>query len=207
MQEWGADVIKVELPGFGDQSRWLPISREDRRSAFFAAYNRGKRSVTVDLRVPAGREVFLRLVERADVVITNFKPGTMESWGLGYADAAARNRADHLRHGVLVRSRGPRRRPGRSRPQRAGGRRAHQHDRWPRERTPRRSARPSPTTSRARTSSPGILAALYARERTGRGPADRDLAARRPDLGAGRRVHRGTSCPGRSRVRAAAATR
>ncbi len=91
MLEWGADVIKVELPGFGDQSRWLPISREDRRSAFFAAYNRGKRSATVDLRVPRGREVFLRLVEQADVVITNFKPGTMDDWGLGYADAATRN--------------------------------------------------------------------------------------------------------------------
>jgi crotonobetainyl-CoA:carnitine CoA-transferase CaiB-like acyl-CoA transferase len=91
MLEWGADVIKVELPGFGDQSRWLPISREDRRSAFFAACNRGKRSVTIDFRVPNGREVFLRLVEGADVVITNFKPGTMESWGVGYTDAAARN--------------------------------------------------------------------------------------------------------------------
>ena len=91
MQEWGADVIKIELPGFGDQSRWLPISRGDRRSAFFTAYNRGKRSMTIDLRVPDGREVFLRLVEQADVVITNFKPGTMEGWGLGYADAAARN--------------------------------------------------------------------------------------------------------------------
>lgn len=91
MLEWGADVVKIELPGFGDQSRWLPISREDRRSAWFAAYNRGKRSATIDLRVPAGRDVFLRLIEGADVVITNFKPGTMESWGLGYDDAAARN--------------------------------------------------------------------------------------------------------------------
>jgi crotonobetainyl-CoA:carnitine CoA-transferase CaiB-like acyl-CoA transferase len=91
MLEWGADVVKVELPGFGDQSRWLPLSREDRRSAFFAAYNRGKRSITIDLRVPRGRDVFLRLVESADVVISNFKPGTMESWGVGYADAAERN--------------------------------------------------------------------------------------------------------------------
>jgi len=91
MLEWGADVIKLELPGFGDQSRWLPISRDDRRSAFFTAYNRGKRSVTVDFRVPAGRECFFRLVERADVVISNFKPGTMEDWGLGYPEAAARN--------------------------------------------------------------------------------------------------------------------
>ena len=91
MQEWGADVIKIELPGFGDQSRWLPISRSDRRAAFFTAYNRGKRSMTIDLRVPKGRDVFLRLVEGADVVITNFKPGTMDEWGLGYADAARRN--------------------------------------------------------------------------------------------------------------------
>ena len=78
MQEWGADVIKIELPGFGDQARWLPLARGDRRSAFFTAYNRGKRSMTIDLRVPKGRDVFLRLVEQADVVITNFKPGTME---------------------------------------------------------------------------------------------------------------------------------
>ena len=91
MLEWGADVVKLELPGFGDQSRWLPISREDRRSAFFTAYNRGKRSVTVDLRVPEGQEVFFRLIEQADVVISNFKPGTMEGWGVGYDDAAARN--------------------------------------------------------------------------------------------------------------------
>jgi formyl-CoA transferase/CoA:oxalate CoA-transferase len=91
MLEWGADVVKIELPGFGDQARWLPVSKEDRRSAFFAAYNRGKRSVTIDLRVPQGREIMLQLIEQADVVISNFKPGTMESWGLSYADAAARN--------------------------------------------------------------------------------------------------------------------
>ena len=47
--------------------------------------------MTIDLRVPKGRDVFLRLVEDADVVITNFKPGTMEEWGLGYSAAAARN--------------------------------------------------------------------------------------------------------------------
>ena len=86
MHEWGAEVVKVELPGFGDQSRWLPISRSDRRSAWFNAFNRGKRSVTIDLRQDRGRDVFLRLVERSDVVITNFKPGTMEAWGLGYDD-------------------------------------------------------------------------------------------------------------------------
>ena len=89
--EWGADVIKVELPGFGDQARWVPVQRGDSRSAYFTACNRGKRSITVDLRRPEGREVFLRLAEWADVVITNFKPGTMDAWGLGYDDIAARN--------------------------------------------------------------------------------------------------------------------
>jgi formyl-CoA transferase/CoA:oxalate CoA-transferase len=89
--DWGADVVKVELPNFGDQARWLPLAPDDFRSAYFTACNRGKRSVTIDLRVEAGRDVFLRLVEGADVVITNFKPGTMESWGVGYSDAVARN--------------------------------------------------------------------------------------------------------------------
>src|SRR4051794_19381332 len=89
--EWGADVIKVELPGFGDQSRWLPVEPGDGRSAYFIGCNRGKRSVTVDLRTDNGREVFLRMAERADVVISNFKPGTMDEWGLGYEAVAARN--------------------------------------------------------------------------------------------------------------------
>src|SRR5881296_2938570 len=73
--EWGADVIKVELPGFGDQSRWLGLSLGDARSPYFTACNRGKRSVTVDLRIDAGRDVFLRMTDTADVIITNFTPG------------------------------------------------------------------------------------------------------------------------------------
>jgi crotonobetainyl-CoA:carnitine CoA-transferase CaiB-like acyl-CoA transferase len=88
---WGADVIKVELPGFGDQSRWLPLAPDDPRSAYFLACNRGKRSVTLDLRCQPGQEAFLRLAEQVDVIITNFKPGTMESWGLGYEEVADRN--------------------------------------------------------------------------------------------------------------------
>jgi crotonobetainyl-CoA:carnitine CoA-transferase CaiB-like acyl-CoA transferase len=89
--EWGAEVIKVELPGIGDQSRWLPVAEGDPRSAYFIGCNRGKRSMTLDLRRPGGRDAFLRLAESSDVVITNFKPGTMEDWGLGYDELAARN--------------------------------------------------------------------------------------------------------------------
>jgi formyl-CoA transferase/CoA:oxalate CoA-transferase len=91
MLEWGAQVIKIELPGFGDQSRWLPMSRDDRRSPWFTAYNRGKRSMTIDLRAPRGRDVFLRLAEEADVFVSNFKPGTLDSWGVGYQEASRRN--------------------------------------------------------------------------------------------------------------------
>ena len=91
MADMGADVIKVELPGFGDQARWIPASKTDGRAPYFIGVNRGKRSLTVDLRKPEGREVFLRLAETADVVISNFKGGTMEGWGLSYEDVAARN--------------------------------------------------------------------------------------------------------------------
>ena len=89
--QWGADVIKVELPGRGDQSRWLPAQPGDAASAYFIGCNRGKRSITIDLRTSDGRDLFLRLAEWADVVITNFAPGTMDAWGLGYDEVAARN--------------------------------------------------------------------------------------------------------------------
>jgi crotonobetainyl-CoA:carnitine CoA-transferase CaiB-like acyl-CoA transferase len=89
--DWGADVVKVELPGFGDQSRWLPVAPGDSRSAYFIGCNRGKRSVTIDLRKASGRDTFLRLAGQADVVITNFKPGTMDEWGLGYDAVSERN--------------------------------------------------------------------------------------------------------------------
>ena len=87
--ELGADVIKVELPGLGDQGRWIPISMEDLRAPYFVGCNRGKRSLTLDLRRPEGREVFLRLAKTADIVVSNFLPGTLERWGLGYEAVSA----------------------------------------------------------------------------------------------------------------------
>jgi CoA:oxalate CoA-transferase len=87
----GAEVIKVELPNIGDHARWLPVAPGDFRSAYFAACNRGKRSVTLDLRNARGHEAFLRLIDTADVLITNFQPGTMDGWGLGYDELSARN--------------------------------------------------------------------------------------------------------------------
>ena len=91
LADLGADVIKIELPGFGDQARWIPVTLTDPRPPFFLACNRGKRSVTIDLRTPEGKEVFLRLADEADVIISNFKPGTLDEWGLSYEEMSARN--------------------------------------------------------------------------------------------------------------------
>jgi crotonobetainyl-CoA:carnitine CoA-transferase CaiB-like acyl-CoA transferase len=89
--DWGADVVKIELPGIGDQSRWLPPSPTHFVAPYFIACNRGKRSITLDLRKPDGRETFLRLAEEADVFISNFKSGTLDEWGLSYAEVSERN--------------------------------------------------------------------------------------------------------------------
>lgn len=91
LHDMGADVIKVELPVAGDLGRWIQISAEDNRSPLFEACNRGKRSVTLDLRQPGGKTALRKLVETADVLIHNFVPGTMEEWQLSYEELAAIN--------------------------------------------------------------------------------------------------------------------
>jgi crotonobetainyl-CoA:carnitine CoA-transferase CaiB-like acyl-CoA transferase len=86
----GADVIKVELPGQGDFMRTIgPFV--DGYSLFWAVEGRSKRSITLDLRKPAGQALLKRLVAHADVVVENFQPGTLEKWGLGYDALAAVN--------------------------------------------------------------------------------------------------------------------
>ncbi|MEM9041045.1 MAG: CoA transferase [Actinomycetota bacterium] len=91
LSDMGADVIKVELPMMGDQARWIPVSADDRRSPYFEGCNRGKRSITLDLRVDAARDAFVELVKTADVLLSNFKPGTLDEWGLGYGVLAEIN--------------------------------------------------------------------------------------------------------------------
>jgi crotonobetainyl-CoA:carnitine CoA-transferase CaiB-like acyl-CoA transferase len=86
--ELGADVIKVELPGGGDFMRTIgPFVDSDETEAgyslFWAVEGRGRKSVTCDLRTPEGQTLFRRLAAHADVVCENFRPGTMEEWGLG----------------------------------------------------------------------------------------------------------------------------
>jgi crotonobetainyl-CoA:carnitine CoA-transferase CaiB-like acyl-CoA transferase len=89
--DMGAAVVKVELPGIGDAARWIPSAPSDPRSGYFLACNRGKRSITVDLHKPDGVEVFLRLCDGADVLISNFKPNTLDEWGVGYEVLRKRN--------------------------------------------------------------------------------------------------------------------
>jgi len=79
----GADVIKVERPPIGDVAR-MTAPLVNGESCYFLSVNRGKRSIAIDLKNEAGRDLFLRLVERVDVVMENFTPGTMEALGLGY---------------------------------------------------------------------------------------------------------------------------
>ncbi|MGH8616295.1 MAG: CaiB/BaiF CoA transferase family protein [Burkholderiales bacterium] len=81
----GADVIKVEPPQ-GDETRaWGPPFRDD-TAAYFLGVNRNKRGIVLDLGQPAGRDALLALLEDADVLVENFKTGTLERWGLGYDD-------------------------------------------------------------------------------------------------------------------------
>ena len=80
----GADVIKIEPPQ-GDETRlWGPPFDQEGISAYFSGINRNKRTVALDLSKPEGREVLMKLLEAADVLIENFKTGTMEKWGIGY---------------------------------------------------------------------------------------------------------------------------
>jgi crotonobetainyl-CoA:carnitine CoA-transferase CaiB-like acyl-CoA transferase len=83
--DFGADVIKIERPGAGDLSR-VHMKHASGESAIFWSLNRNKRSVAIDVRTPLGREAIYRLARQADVLVHNFRPGTMERLGFGPED-------------------------------------------------------------------------------------------------------------------------
>jgi len=86
----GAEVIKLERPPRGDVARTtLPLINGE--SGYFFSINRGKKSISIDLNRPEGKELFLRLIDRVDVVMENFTPGTMDRLGLGYEALRQRN--------------------------------------------------------------------------------------------------------------------
>ena len=84
LSDLGAEVIKIEHPEGGDLSRGTAPFLEDGESYYFLSVNRGKKSMTIDLANAQGKEVFKDLVKQSDVVVENFRPGTMERLGLGY---------------------------------------------------------------------------------------------------------------------------
>ena len=84
LADMGADVIKIEDTGDGDYARKIGTRSAD-NSLFFLALNRNKRGVRLDLKQPRGREVFLKLTERADVIVESFRPGVMDKLGIAYS--------------------------------------------------------------------------------------------------------------------------
>lgn len=84
----GARVIKVERPGTGDDTRAFPPFANG-KSAYFAALNHGKKSIALDLKSDAGRDIFEQLLDRADVILENYRPGVMERLGYGWNDLHA----------------------------------------------------------------------------------------------------------------------
>ncbi|MCO6416836.1 CoA transferase [Siccirubricoccus sp. KC 17139] len=90
LSDHGAEVIKLEPPQ-GDEVRdWGPPFDADGTASYFLNINRNKKSVGLDLSKPEGKQVLLRLLEGADVLIENFKPGSMEKWGLGYHEVLSK---------------------------------------------------------------------------------------------------------------------
>ena len=90
--DMGADVVKIEPPGSPDPLRTWGQAEVDGHHFFWTIHARNKKAVTLNLREPKGRELFLDLVEKSDVVVENFRPGTLEKWGLGYDVLRERNR-------------------------------------------------------------------------------------------------------------------
>ncbi|RQO70918.1 CoA transferase [Aquitalea sp. FJL05] len=92
LADLGAEVLKVERPGAGDDTRqWAPPSLPDGTAAYFLCANRGKRSVTVDITKPEGQEIVRALARDADVVIENYKVGGLKKYGLDYASLSQLN--------------------------------------------------------------------------------------------------------------------
>ena len=205
LADYGADVLKVEDTGGGDYIRWAPPLvagvPASAASALFLALNRNKRSIRIDLKSEAGREVLLALVRSHDVVLESFRPGVLDRLGAGYdtlraanpkvvlcsitgygQDGPLRDRAGHDMNylgliGMLDlagddgRAAGARRRPDRRRRRR----RAHGRVRHPRRAARARRERRGPARRRRDGRRRAVVARARrrARARGGRGPGAR----------------------------------
>lgn len=90
LADMGAEVVKIEAPGKGDDSRVF-FPQVNGESAYYMNLNRNKRGITLNLKTAKGKEIFLELAKRSDIVIENFRPGTMKKLGLAYEDLRAVN--------------------------------------------------------------------------------------------------------------------
>ncbi|EFG78516.1 CoA-transferase family III protein [Mycobacterium parascrofulaceum ATCC BAA-614] len=90
LADFGADVIKVERPGVGDELRRWRLHAGS-TSLLFRTLGRNKRSITLDVGTPQGKQVAGRLIEKSDVILENFRPGTLEKWGLGPSEIKQKN--------------------------------------------------------------------------------------------------------------------
>ena len=93
LADMGADVVKIEKPGGGDDTRRMGPPFIEGESAAFLGINRNKRSIVVDLRSDEGREIVLDMARRYDVLVQNFRPGSLERMGLGYEQVRELNPA------------------------------------------------------------------------------------------------------------------
>jgi crotonobetainyl-CoA:carnitine CoA-transferase CaiB-like acyl-CoA transferase len=82
--DMGAEIIKLEIPGTGDEARHYGPPFQEGESSYFLSVNRNKLSITLNLKDPRGKEIFRELAKKSDVLVENFRPGTMEELGLGY---------------------------------------------------------------------------------------------------------------------------
>jgi formyl-CoA transferase len=169
LADHGADVIKVERPGSGDLARAFGPYLDD-VSLSYASLNRSKRSIAINLKSESGLEIILRLADESDVVVNNFRPGVMESLGLGYEDLKKRNPKIIYATGTGFGTSGPlaeSRKPGHETVAQAlTGAMANNADDHG---VPRRIALPVSDMTAGNLLVQGILMALIAREKTGVG--------------------------------------
>ena len=83
LADYGANVIKIEMPGKGDDTRAMGPKKND-YSMYYAYVNRGKKGITLNLKSEEGKKLFLEMVKKADVVVENYRPGVMDKLGVGY---------------------------------------------------------------------------------------------------------------------------
>ena len=167
--DFGADVIKVEPPGIGDAMRdWGRLRHKD-HSLWWSILARNKRSVALNLREPEGQAIAMKLADGADIVLENFRPGTMEKWGLGPEDVHARNpRAIYARVSGYGQTGRYAHRPG-LRLRRRGASSGLRHINGYPDQAPPRAGISFGDTLAAQSAFQGILLALYARERGAEG--------------------------------------